>query len=107
MEAWTCGSLAKGAKEGDQRWMDTQTLERALRSALDEVEQADAIIEQQKKDRDALRERIGWLSHRALFFELASASGHVLQNSLGYLFAGFAFPRRCFELLARVFSRLP
>ena len=38
--------------------MDAPTLERALRTALDEVESAHAVIGQQKKDRDALRERI-------------------------------------------------
>ena len=48
--------------------MDSQTLERALRTTLDEVAKDHVIIKQLKKDRDELRERIRWLSDRALFF---------------------------------------
>ena len=58
-------------------------LEQALRTALDEVESAHAVIEQQKKDRDALRERIRWLSDRALFYGLASGSKEVPLRSSG------------------------
>ena len=64
--------------------MDSQTLERALRTTLDEVAKDHVIIKQLKKDRDELRERIRWLSDRALFFELASATQGVLLTEEGY-----------------------
>ena len=64
--------------------MDAQALESALRSALDEVEKAHAIIQSQKKDRDALRERLKWVSDRALFYGLASASEGVKLTEQDY-----------------------
>lgn len=75
----------RGRSDGGWREaMDPQTLERALRSALDEVEKAHAIIGQQKQDRDAMRERIRWLSDRALFFGLASASETLVLTKNDY-----------------------
>ena len=57
--------------------MDAQALEAALRSSLEEVERHQAIIDSLKADRLAMRDRLRWVSDRALFYGLAASSSGV------------------------------